>query len=166
MQKTPRATAKEVAKQLGMTVRRVHQLVDELILPEPDNEKRFDLTLCDLRYMLFKHGTEGQWSDFIDDIEAEATEVEEKVRRAMADDPADEQITAAIKAHLQYYSNLLFLATCRAKTKLERNLLVDKWTSDRDDWMGNLLRQFLRNKTWISDDGSRVIYRGPEVRAA
>jgi hypothetical protein len=164
MSETPRATAKAVAKHLGLTVRRVHQLVEELILPEPDNEKRFDLNLCDLRYTLFRHGTESQWSDFIDDIEVEATDVEEKVNRALADNPTDEQVTAAIQAHLRYYSNLLFLATCRAKTKLERNLLIDKWTSDRDDWFSTLVAQFLRDKTWVSDDG-KVIYRGPEVRA-
>jgi hypothetical protein len=161
----PRKTAREVAKHLGLTVRRVHQMVDELILPQPDHEKRFELALCDLRYSLLKHGTQSQWEDFCDDIEVEASEVEEKVNRALADNPTDEQVTTAIRAHLRYYSNLLFLATCRSKTAAEKNLYLEKFERERDEWAGSLLAQFLRNKTWISDDGSRVIYRGPEVRA-
>jgi hypothetical protein len=163
MRETRRATAKQVAKSLGLTVRRVHQLVEELILPEPDNEKRFDLTLCDLRYMLFKHGTQSQWEDFCDDTEAGAHDVETKVNIALADRRTDEQVDAAARLVMRHYSNMLFLAACRSKTPVEKNLYLDKFTRERDELMGGLIYQRLRGRALVDEDGTVLI---PAEKAA
>jgi hypothetical protein len=157
MSETSRATAKQVAKTLGLTVRRVHQLVEELILPEPDNEKRFDLDLCDLRYMLFKVGTQSQWEDFCDDVEAEAHDVETAVNIALADKPTDKQVDVAARMVMRHYSNMLFLATCRGKTAVEKNLYLDKFERERDELMGGLIYQRLRGRALVDENGTVLI---------
>jgi hypothetical protein len=41
---------KRLAFELGVTVRRVRQMVEEFILPPPDQDKRHDLERCEKRY--------------------------------------------------------------------------------------------------------------------
>jgi hypothetical protein len=149
--------AKRVAKHLGLTVRRVHQLVDELILPQPDNAKRYDLSLCELRYALFKHGTQSQWEDFCDDVEAEAHDVETAVNIALADKRTDKQVDVAARMVMRHYSNMLFLATCRSKTAAEKNLYLDKFERERDELMGGLIYQRLRGRALVDEDGTVLI---------
>jgi hypothetical protein len=155
--------ARRVAKELGLTVRRVHQLVDELILPQPDNAKRYNLTLCELRYTLFKHGTQSQWEDFCDDVEAEASDTDAKVKIALADKRTDEQVDVAARMVMRHYSNMLFLATCRSKTPTEKNLFIDKFTRERDELMGGLIYQRLRGRALVDED-ARVLV--PAEKAA
>jgi hypothetical protein len=149
--------AKRVAKELGLTGRRVHQLVEELVLPPANNAKLFDLERCALRYKLFKHGRFDQWENFYDSVEQAAKDTAPKVERALQDDPTDEEISVALRAHLSLYSDMKFLAVCRSKTGAEKNLFLDLWQREEDRIAGGLLYQMLRGRALVDDFGKMLI---------
>jgi hypothetical protein len=157
-------TTKELAKAIGVTARRVGQMVEEHLMPPPNAEKRFELERCELRYRLYKHGSVTQWNCYLDEVEAAGIASQEMFERAMEAD-ADDLIKPAIQAIRRVHEDLRFLAVARSKTTAESNLFLDMWEQQEDNAIGALLAHFLRNKTWVGDDG-KVIYRGPEVRAS
>jgi hypothetical protein len=132
-------------------------------LPPPTEDKRHDLERCEQRYKLYKYGTPKTWDSFYDEVEAAGDAARKKLERAL-DSDADELIKRAIQAIRRVYEDMRFLAACRSRTPSERNLFLKKWDNEEDSALGALLGHFLRNKTWVGDDG-KVIYRGPEAAA-
>ena len=88
---------KNLAKQLGLTDRRVRQLVEEKILPEPDEADGYDLEKCRARYDLYAHGDDVSWADFDRQMLEDAHQLEELMAKALK--PKARQKDLAACAH-------------------------------------------------------------------
>ncbi len=66
LKSTNAVSQKELAKELGVTDRRVRQLVKERIIPAPRDES-YDLDLCRRRYRLYSGGSDREWEAAFDE---------------------------------------------------------------------------------------------------
>ena len=97
---------KRLARELGVTVRRVRQMVEEHILPPPNEDKKHDLERCQQRYRLYKYGTYDNWNTFYDEVEAAAKDMEKKFDSALKPGSTDEQIRAASAARRRVFEDM------------------------------------------------------------
>ena len=130
---------KRLARELGVTVRRVRQMVEEFILPPPNEDKRHDLERCAQRYRLYKYGTYDTWNSFYDELEGAATDMEKKFERGMRPGSTDAEIRAASTARRRVFEDMQFMAACMSKTAAERNMFLHLWEREYDEDMGGLI---------------------------
>jgi hypothetical protein len=154
---------KRLARELGVTVRRVRQMVEEHILPPPNEDKKHDLERCQQRYRLYKYGTYDNWNTFYDEVEAAAKDMEKKFDSALKPGSTDEQIRAASAARRRVFEDMQFMAACRSKTAAERNMFLQLWEREYDQDMGGLIYHALRGRALVDEFGRVLI---PAEKAA
>jgi hypothetical protein len=150
---------KELAGELGVTVRRVRQMLEEHILP-PLRDGRHDLERCERRYRLYKYGTAADWNVFYDEVEAGAKGTAEKFERALKPGATDAHITAAAVAHQSNMADLRFCAACKSRTTAERKMFLDWWDREDERAMSLLFVHAMKGKTLVDEDGT-VLYEDP-----
>jgi hypothetical protein len=149
---------KQLAVELGVTVRRIRQMVDEHILPPPRDGKH-DLERCERRYRLYKRGTDADWDQFYDEVLARVKDAERKFERALRPRATDAQIRAASVAHQDHMADVRFCTVCKSRTTAERNMFLAWWDHEDDQAMGRLFAHVMAGKTLVDADGT-VLYRG------
>lgn len=116
-----------VAAELGLTPRRVRQLVDEGVLSAPV-EGRYDLAEAKRRYGLYRGARDGQtsgaaWEDALDELEQFAQQAE-AAAEAAEKKPTQETARAAAQSALHFTGWWKFIARCRSKTEEERQFVA------------------------------------------
>jgi hypothetical protein len=147
---------KQLAVELGVTVRRIRQMVDEHILPPPRDGKH-DLERCERRYRLYKRGTDADWDQFYDEVLARAKDAERKFERALRPRATDAQIRAASVAHQDHMADVRFCTACKSRTTAERNMFLLWWDREDERAMSLLFAHAMKGKTLVDEDGT-VLY--------
>lgn len=124
----------ELARMLGVTPRRVRQMVKDHLLPPPDDDELYDGAECETLYSLYTDGDDYAWSRFYDDLGRCSGEIDRLVRRlekisAKGDDAID-AIGAAAVMTIQTFTRLRFALSARVRSKPEYPLLMQKLDMD------------------------------------
>lgn len=135
----PRVDQKRLAAELGVTDRRIRQLVEELILPPPDLDDGHDLALCRERYELYREGTDRDWADFMDCAEVGSKEAAALFKRALSDQATLADVKKASAAVQQDTARLHFLTACRSKSQEEKKLFHQLWDQQDDARLAQLI---------------------------
>lgn len=121
-----RVDQKALAKDLGITPRRVRQLVAADLLPEPDDDG-YDLERSRQFYALYTNGSPRGWRDFHDEISALAIRVERWVKKA--ETLSKPNLAKAGREANRLFENLRFSIAATSDSDAERGyhrLLFDR----------------------------------------
>jgi hypothetical protein len=126
-------TQQQLAAELGITGRRVRQLVEAHIFPQAQN-RNYDLALCRERYDLFrtKHDTRA-WDELYTDLEACAKQAEELIEAALDPTSTAMQVYEASRTVQELFSDLRFITAARSKSEAERELFLELWRGKEHD---------------------------------
>ncbi len=105
---------KELTQELGVTDRRICQLVAEKILPEP-TDHGYDLEMCRYRYQLYSLNDEYSWAEFDRSLLEDAHQVEKLMKKAFRPSAKRNDLAAAAQAHVAVFDGLRFSMTARSK---------------------------------------------------
>lgn len=156
-----RVDQKRLAREIGVTDRRIRQLVDEYILPPAHHtDGTYDLDLCRDRYDLYRDGSDRDWTGFYEEADREVTAARKAIDRAFADDATTAHVTAASMALQASMSTVRFVTACRSKSDAEREFLFPIFQREEDDAIRNLLgrgMQILGAAQIVDDETGEVI---------
>lgn len=130
-------TQKALAQALGVTDRRIRQMVDEGLLPEA-RDGRWDLPTCQDRYRLYRDGTESEWNRFFYQVERQAEEVERLMAEALKPSADLKAVQAASVAAQAMFSDLRFVEAAKATGRAERDFLRTIWREKEGETIGAL----------------------------
>lgn len=149
-----RVNQQSLAAELGVTDRRVRQLIEQRILPPADAEGRYDLAMCEERYRLYRNGSDRDWADFFADAEAGISETARVFERAFADDATPDDVTRAAIAVSEDLARAQFMSAAKAKSPAEAELFRIIWDREEKHALGQLLWRGmeLKGATQIVDD--------------
>jgi hypothetical protein len=147
------ASQKALALRLELTDRRIRQLVDEKVLPEP-RDGRFDVARCFERYRLFRSKDPDAWAEYFDQVTRDAGEVEKLVAAALEPSSKKAEVTAASCAVQSVVSDLEFITAARSKTDGEREFVWSIWRAKADEALRLLLG---RAVTIIAAESGRTV---------
>jgi hypothetical protein len=119
-----RVSQPELADALGLTARRVRQLVSEHILPDPDDDGRYDFERCQRFYRLYANGTESAWNVFCEEVQDMAARVDRLVRRATADRASRADLSKAGSELIKLHEALRFIAAVKSSNDAERSFVT------------------------------------------
>jgi hypothetical protein len=125
------ATVKELAGALGLTPRRILQLVDERVLPAVCDGAFADVDLCKRRYRLLSRGPSADWQLVFDDVVALAETSEELIARALAVGASLIDVAVACESVSALWSWMNFITAVRSDTQSERAFFFGQW--DREE---------------------------------
>lgn len=128
-----------LASELGLTDRRIRQMVTDHLLPAPNDDGKFDLELCRARYDLFRNGSDRDWDDFFESTEDQATNAEKLLDRALADGATAADCKSASLAIQTLHSAMMFITAAKSKTDSERQLFFQIHRERGDRAMAALL---------------------------
>jgi hypothetical protein len=115
----------ELARQLHLTDRRIRQMVEERLLPHP-NDDGYDLDLCRYRYDLSRSGAYNL-ERLLDQAVEETAEAERLVDKAHADDAVLADVTAASTAIQASTATMNFITAVKSKSQAEREMFWAIW---------------------------------------
>lgn len=120
---TETVTQKALAARLGVTDRRVRQLIERNILPAANHAGRYEFDECERRYHLYSTGAPFEWNTFIDELEADGRRLTSL--RAAAHSPKAKLAEIGVygRATLAWFSRLKFAQACRIKSETELALI-------------------------------------------
>lgn len=161
-----RVNQQELAQELGVSDRRVRQMIDSFILPQPHHDDGgYDLALCRERYDLYRNGSPDDWSEFFDETIDLAKETEKLVDRALSDaGTLEDTKLASLRTQIDI-ARMHFITACQSKSQEERNFFHPLWRREEDRILGGLLYRSmeLMGATHLRDDETgtvtRIIYR-------
>jgi hypothetical protein len=134
---TARATTKQIALDLGLTERRVRQLVEEHVLARA--EDGFDRDLCRYRYRLFSRGADADWRQAHDRALELAEEAEQLIALAVGPSASLVDIACACQTTQALWSHMRFLAAVQSASQSERRLFFDMWFREEAGILSSLL---------------------------
>ena len=111
------STRKEVAAALGLTERRVRQLIASQILPEEGTDGGFDLPICETRYDLYHDGSAAEWAEFLDGLERDAKATEKLGQKALRTEATLADVQAASRALQRVFSATRFALAANPREK-------------------------------------------------
>lgn len=150
----------QLAAGLGVTDRRIRQLVEQRILPPADSEGCYDLATCRERYELYRSGNERDWSDFYRDAEAGIHETAAIFERAFADGATVADVKRASEAVSADMARAHFISAAKAKSQAEADLFKIIWDREEKHALGQLLYRGMELKgatAIVDDDTGEVI---------
>ena len=113
----------DLARDLGLTDRRIRGLVDEKIIPAADDDGLFELTHCRRRYRLFtEKPSPAELEDFFAEVIRETREAQDLVDKALCEDAVIKDVAAAGAAIQANNATLDFLVAISARTQAEREM--------------------------------------------
>jgi hypothetical protein len=131
---------KGLAEELGLTDRRIRQMVAQHLLPEPWPELGYDLERCERYYGLYQRKDEPQaWIAFLRQIEEAAVTVQRLIDRALKPRGTKEQLKAASLALQALSADMRFVTAARSNGEGERSFFEQWWSEKEDQNMGLLL---------------------------
>jgi hypothetical protein len=161
-----RVNQQELAQELGVSDRRVRQMIDSYILPQPHHDDGgYDLALCRDRYDLYRNGSAEDWEEFFDETIDLAEATEKVVARALSDEGTLADTRLASQSTQNDIARMHFITACRSKSQEERNFFHPLWRREEDRILGGLLYRSmeLMGATHLRDDETgtvtRIIYR-------
>jgi hypothetical protein len=165
---TKRVSQIELARDLRVTDRRIRQMVDERLLPRP-NEDGHDLEICRSRYDLYRSGTSGDWESLFDEGVEQAKEAERLLEKAYADSAVLADVTAASTAVQASTATMCFITATKSKSQAEREMFWNLWEGQEKRAIQGLIVRMMEitGETHIrlNDTGELVEIISPE-RAA
>ncbi|WP_339033388.1 hypothetical protein WHZ78_16650 [Bradyrhizobium symbiodeficiens] len=135
---TERATVREVARDLGLSPRRVRQLVDENVLP-PATEGTLDADLCRRRYRLFTRDPTADWTHVYDDAIALARLSDQLMARALGPEAELPDVAEACLVVQNLMADLRFITAVKSNTQSERSLFLSAWARQEHDILAALI---------------------------
>lgn len=133
-----------IAEGLGLTSRRVRQLVEEKILPPPNTDGGYDLALCRERYDLYRSGSDADWIRFYDDAEKELRATARLFQRACSKGAKLEDVTRASIAVQANTATMSFMTACKSPSKAEADFHHLIWQREEDRALGELVTQSMK----------------------
>jgi hypothetical protein len=128
-----------LAEELGLTDRRIRQMVAQHLLPEPWPELGYDLERCERYYGLYQRKDEPQaWIAFLRQIEEAALTVQRLIDRALKPRGTKEQLKAASLALQALSADMRFVTAARSGGESERSFFEQWWSEKEDQNMGLL----------------------------
>ncbi|MEH2503736.1 hypothetical protein V1290_002547 [Bradyrhizobium sp. AZCC 1578] len=148
----------ELAKDLGLTDRRIRQLVEQRILP-PARDEGHDLELSRQRYRLYSSGTDRDWEKCFDEAEDLARMAGELNDRAYEDNAGLEDIKAASIAIQRSTVLMSFITAAKSKSQSERELFWKIWDREEGQALGALFAHAMKlmGKTHLRTDEGELI---------
>ncbi|WP_157961403.1 hypothetical protein [Microvirga flavescens] len=128
-------TQKTLSNELGVTDRRIRQMVADRILPEP-RDGRFHLPSCMARYQLFRHGQREDWFAFWEQLKEDAEHTQALVDEALNPASTIDQVREACRATENLFSDIRFDIAAKSKTGAERELFSQVWEERENRLMG------------------------------
>ena len=167
-----RVDQKRLARELGVTDRRVRQLVDEFILPPAHHDDGlYDLALSHDRYDLYRGGTGSEWSSFYVETEHAMRQTEKLWAKAWANEATKADLLAASLALQADMARMKFIAACRSQSDAERQMFFTIWSGEEDRALKALLGRGMAilGKTSIVDDETgkeiaRLLVPAPDTK--
>jgi hypothetical protein len=126
---------KIIAERLGLTGRRVRQLLAEHILPEPDNEGLYDWPTCAERYRLYSRGTDSDLLNFLDTVEERSRRLEDLVEKVSRPQATMEDMGLAGRETLWVFGALRFLTGVKTEPDSLKQILMRSINRDEADAM-------------------------------
>ena len=120
----PTLSQAKLAQHLGITDRRVRQLVEEKILPPADEAGGYDAEFCRDRYRLYSSGNDDDWENFYRQIEDDAHEVERLMKKALQPRAKQKDLAATAQAHIALFDDLRFAMAAKGKSRPEHALVM------------------------------------------
>jgi hypothetical protein len=115
-----------LAMALGITARRVRQLISDRILPSDRNGK-WHLATCRDRYEIFTHKTERDLEDVENNLDQRMKELErmlEALTDAEDDKRRGELLPKAVAIHIETFELMMFMVSVWSKSASERELML------------------------------------------
>ena len=137
------------ASALGVSDRRVRQLIEQYIVPRPHHVDGHDIPLAVERYQLYRDGSQRDWDDFFDEAEAGTTEASALMTGAFEEGATLEDVKRASIAVQDDPARLHFLSACKSRSKAESDLFHGIWSKDEKEKLSHLLS---RNMTLMGAD--------------
>ena len=128
-----------LASELGVSPRRVRQLIAEGILPAA-RAGAYDVQRCVERHELYLARHDGAaWEAFEDRLVRDARRAERLLAAALRPAAGGPQLRTASVATQRLFSDLSFMTRCRSKTPAERTLFLELWREREDRALGVLV---------------------------
>lgn len=156
-----------LAKDLGLTDRRIRQLAELRILPTARDEGH-DLELSRHRYRLYSNGSELDWEKCFNEAEELARVAGELNDKAYAEGAVVADVTIASRAIQASTSMMAFLTAAKSKTDSERKLFWGIWDREEHQALGALFVRAmeLEGATHLRTDDGELIEVVPPTRSA
>jgi hypothetical protein len=122
-----RINQKALAVELGLSTRRIRQLVAARILPESDDNGLYDVDLCRARFELYSFGSDADWFRFYERTERDAATVDRLVKKATAPGADKAALGKAGAAMAALFDGLRFITACRSTSDSEREFVMGQW---------------------------------------
>ncbi len=132
----------ELASALGITTRRVRQLIDSRILPR-DREGKWHLPTCSERYRVFTHKTERDLDAVAYDVEQRVNQLHDLLKElveAENDKLRRELLPKAVELHRETFEALAFMMATWSKSEPERALVLRLVDCDARDAFATIWR--------------------------
>lgn len=147
-----RLSTRELAMDLGLTERRVRQLVSEHIFPPA--EDGFDRDLCRQRYRLYSRGPGADWRQAHDRALELAEEAEELIARALGPSGSIVDVACACESTKTLWSHLRFICAATSDTQSERAFFLSTWAHKEHDVLVALLARAQELAAQTQDAGA------------
>lgn len=142
MSKTPlRVNQKALAAALGLTDRRVRQMIEERLLPPPGADGLHDVARAQQRYALYQDDDRaGQaWEAFLSGLERRAGKVDLLVKKALKPQAGWQALREASTAAQDLFDDLAFVNAARGRSDGERTFVAMMWREKENDVLGALV---------------------------
>jgi hypothetical protein len=137
---------KSLVRELGITARRVRQLVEAKILPEA-GEGIYDLAVCKEFYELYSRGSDRDWEDFEARILEDAAEVEKLSKIALRPRATFSQVVHAARASVQLWNAIRFcMAAARGVGDATKALTLRLVDYDERAFSGEVIAKIFKFK--------------------
>ncbi|MBO6901185.1 MAG: hypothetical protein JJ864_07545 [Rhizobiaceae bacterium] len=118
-----RVDQKTLATELGVTARRVRQLVQAHLLPPANDEGVYDLDRCRRYFKLYSDKTPYEWAHFFRELRDESVRVERLVRKASSASATEAELARAGKAAAELFDALRFAIAAKSQSDAERTFM-------------------------------------------
>jgi hypothetical protein len=155
-----RVNQQSLAQELGVSDRRVRQMVDSFVLPQPHHDDGgYDLAVCRERYELYRNGSPEDWNDFFDETIDLAKETEKLVDRALSDSGTLADTRLASQNTQSDFARMNFITACRSQSQAEKDFFHPLWRREEDRILGGLLYRSmeLMGATRLVDEDGEVL---------
>src|SRR5215212_6056767 len=131
MTATRLVSQKALAAALGLTPRRIRQLVEMHIIEQRSGG--YDVATCRERLELYRHKNDREaWNEYYSDVNNLAGKVETLMATTPKGASTEQQIQLTSQSVQELFSCLRFIASAQAKTKAERDFFVGLWRAEED----------------------------------
>jgi hypothetical protein len=135
----------ELSKALHMSDRRVRKMIEQHLLPEPDESGDFDGEECRRLYMLYRTGDEGSWDRFSAELERDSHEADRLLKIAISEGGTQADLERAGPAITKVFADLRFMIAAMPGAAPSARALIQRLIdADEGKAIGALLAKLER----------------------